>query len=182
MALKISPVKKILSVPQRRGVLAALLIALLPPSVIAQPAQLTQAAPWQIGQSVRPPPLELLDGTAVDWTSLQGKVVVLEFWASWCPFCARQNPLLDKFYRQHRTQGLEVITISLDKTKEAAVAYMKKSGYAFKAGMVTPQWDAIYQQRKGLPQLFAIDRKGRLATIEVREMMEEDIRDLAKLL
>lgn len=143
---------------------------------------MAQAETWRMGQPLNLPPLELLDGTAVDWKSLQGRVIVLEFWASWCPFCARQNPLLDQFYRQHRARGLEVITISLDKTKDAAVAYMKKSGYAFKAGMATPQWHAIYKQREGLPQLFAIDRKGRLAAIEVREMMEEDIRDLAKLL
>lgn len=162
--------------PHRRSALVALLAALIAPPSMAQ------TAPWQVGQSVSLPALELLDGTAVDWKSLHGKVIVLEFWAAWCPFCARQNPLLDKFYRNNREQGLEVITLSLDKTKEAALAYMKKGGYAFKAGMATAEWAAIYQQRKGLPQLFAIDRKGRLATIEVREMMEEDIRDLAKLL
>lgn len=161
---------------QRRSVLAAL------PAVLLAPATMAQAGPWQLGQPVRLPTLELLDGASVDWRSLQGKVIVIEFWAAWCPFCARQNPLLDRFYRTHRDRGLEVITISLDKTKEAALAYMKKGGYAFKAGMATPEWDAIYKQRNGLPQLFAIDRKGRLAAIEIREMMEEDIRELARLL
>lgn len=161
---------------QRRRTLAALLAALIAPRAMAQ------AGGWRVGQSVSLPALALFDGSSVDWKSLHGQVIVLEFWASWCPFCARQNPLLDRFYRQHQARGLEVITISVDKTKEAAVAYMKKNGYAFKAGMATPAWQAIYQQRQGLPQLFAIDRSGRLAAIEVREMMEEDIRDLARLL
>ncbi len=137
---------------------------------------------WELGQRVQLPPLELLDGSQVDWAALTGKVIVLEFWGSWCPFCARQNPLLDAFYKDNRSRGLEVITISLDKTRQGAIDYMKKGGYAFKAGMVTPQWNAIYKQRKGLPQLFVIDRQGKLAMIEVREVMEDDIRDIARFL
>jgi peroxiredoxin len=89
---------------------------------------------------------------------------------------------LDRFYREHQSLGLEVITISLDKTKDAALAYMKKGGYAFKAAMATEAWTAIYRQRQGLPQVFVIDRRGRIVAIEVREMMEEDIRELARFL
>lgn len=141
-----------------------------------------QSPLWKLGDAVQLPPLELLDGSMVDWSSYKGKVVVLEFWGSWCPFCARQNPLLDRLYKEHQSKGLEVITISLDKTKEAASAYMKKGGYAFRAGLATPPWHAIYRQRKGLPQLFVLDRSGRLVLAEVREMMEEDLRDIAKFL
>lgn len=137
---------------------------------------------WELGQRVQLPALELLDGSTVDWKALQGKVIVLEFWGSWCPFCARQNPLLDSFYKANRSRGLEVITISLDKTKQGAIDYMKKGGYAFKAGMTTPEWSAIYKQRKGLPQLFVIDRQGKLVLIEVREVMEDDIREIARFL
>lgn len=162
---------------QRRSLCLALAACeLLPGRAFAQ------TTAWKVGDRVSLPPLELLDGTRVEWAALAGKVVVLEFWGSWCPFCARQNPVLDKFYREHQSRGLEVITISLDKTKDAAVAYMKKGGYAFKAGMATQAWNDIYKQRKGLPQLFVIDRRGQLVMIEVREMMEEDIRDIAKFL
>ena len=137
---------------------------------------------WKVGDSPSLPPLELLDGTGVNWQALRGRVVVLEFWGSWCPFCARQNPLLDQFYRAHRGRGLEVITISLDKTREAALTYVQKGGYTFKVAMSTPQWNLIAQQRRGLPQLFVLDRQGRLVMIEVREMLEEDIREIAKFL
>lgn len=141
-----------------------------------------QSYSWKIGDRPNLPALDLLDGSAVDWSQFKGRVLVLEFWASWCPFCARQNPLLDRFYREHKARGLEVITVSVDKTRQAAIDYMKKGGYAFKAGMATPAWNAIYSQRKGLPQLFVIDRSGKLAAIEVREMMEEDIREIARFL
>lgn len=167
----------------RRLLLAVGLASVAPWLAAQQSTPLLISAPMQkLGEPVALPPLALLDGSAVDWQALKGKVIVLEFWGSWCPFCARQNPTLDKFYRDHRSRGLEVITISLDKTKEAAISYMQKGGYAFKAGMATPAWTDIYKRRKGLPQLFVIDRSGRLAMVEVREMMEEDIRDIAKLL
>ena len=159
----------------RRATLVAGLSLALPLPVMSQKV-------WKVGDRVSLPPLELFDGQSVDWATLSGKVVVLEFWGTWCPFCARQNPILDKFYRDHQAKGLEVITISLDKTKDAASAYMKKGGYAFKAGMATPAWQAIYKQRRGLPQLMVIDRSGKLVMIEVREMLEDDIRDIAKFL
>ena len=160
----------------RRQATASLILAALCPAAIAQ------KIPLAIGQQFQPPALNLLDGTPVDWQRLQGNLLIVEFWASWCPFCARQNPLLDRFYREHQSRGLEVVTISLDKTKEAAVGYMKKGGYAFKAAMTTEAWTAIYRQRQGLPQVFVIDRRGRIVAIEVREMMEEDIRELARFL
>jgi thiol-disulfide isomerase/thioredoxin len=164
---------------KRRVVLKAALAAFCLPAL---GGKASAQARWEIGQQIQLPPLELLDGATVDWAALKGKVIVIEFWGSWCPFCARQNPLLDVFYKENRHRGLEVITISLDKTKQSAIDYMKKGGYAFKAGMTTPQWSAIYKQRKGLPQLFVIDRQGRLAMIEVREVMEDDIRDIARFL
>ena len=160
----------------RRRAIASLVLAALCPAAIAQ------KIPLAVGQQFQPPALTLLDGSPVDWQRLQGNLLVVEFWASWCPFCARQNPLLDRFYREHQSRGLEVITISLDKSKDAAVAYMKKGGYAFKAAMATEAWTAIYRQRQGLPQVFVIDRRGRIVAIEVREMMEEDIRELARFL
>jgi thiol-disulfide isomerase/thioredoxin len=152
-----------------------MLAALCPPSI-------AQKIPFAIGQRFQPPALTLLDGTPVDWRGLQGNLLIIEFWASWCPFCARQNPLLDRFYREHQSRGLDVITISLDKTKDTAVAYMKKGGFAFKAAMATEAWAAIYRQRQGLPQVFVIDRRSRIVAIEVREMMEEDIREFARFL
>jgi thiol-disulfide isomerase/thioredoxin len=160
----------------RRQAIASLILAMLCPAAVAQ------KIPLAIGQQFQPPALTLLDGAPVDWPRLQGNLLILEFWASWCPFCARQNPLLDRFYREYKSRGLEVITISLDKTKDAAVGYMKKGGYAFKAAMANEAWTAIYRQRQGLPQVFVIDRRNQIVAIEVREMMEEDIRELARFL
>ncbi len=166
---------------KRRASTVALLCSSVLGFLIPGPTQ-AQALNWKIGDRITLPPLELLNGSPVDWNDFKGKVLVIELWASWCPFCARQNPVLDRFYRENRSRGLEVVTVSVDRTKQAAVDYMKKGGYAFYAGMASAAWHELYKERRGLPQLFVIDRSGRLVAIEVRELMEEDIREIAKYL
>jgi len=137
---------------------------------------------WTVGARVDFPPLTRLDGSDVNWQSYKGKVLIIEFWASWCPFCARQNPILDRFYRAHKSRGVAVVTLSTDKNPEVARQYIRRHGYEFECGMLTPAWDAIYRQRKGLPQLYVFDRDGKLRQIELREMMDEDIEELASFL
>ena len=137
---------------------------------------------WDKGDVVALPPLTLLDGRRLDPATLRGKVVVLEFWASWCPFCARQNRHIEALYRAHRSRGLEVLAISIDKTQKAAADYLKSRGYTFLAAMQNPGYERIFRLRRGLPQTYVIDREGRLALVEMGEMFEEDIRDIAKLL
>ena len=82
----------------RRATVVAALSLALPLPVMSQ-------AIWKVGDRVSLPPLDLLDGQSVDWAKLSGKVIVLEFWGTWCPFCARQNPVLDQFYRDYQSKG-----------------------------------------------------------------------------
>ena len=135
---------------------------------------------WNQGETVVLPPLTLLDGTALDLAAMRGKLVVLEFWASWCPFCAKQNPLIEALYVEHRARGLHVVGVSIDKTRKAADDYVRRHRYSFKAGMVNPAYAAIYHLRKGLPQTYVIGRDGRLAQFDMGEMFEEDIRAIAR--
>ena len=143
-------------------------------------AQHAAGRSWQLGERVQSPPLQRLDGSWVDWDTYRGRVLLVQFWASWCPFCARQNALLDPFVREHRHRGMAMMGISIDTTAEAARAYLSKHGYGFESGMVTPAWQAIFRQRKGLPQLFVFARDGRLVQIELGEMLEEEVAELAR--
>lgn len=159
--------------PLRRAVLAAL-------AGLAWSG--TARAEWARGDAVTLPPLTLLDGTRFDPGTLKGKVVVLEFWASWCPFCARQNPHIEALHRAWQARGLEVLAVSIDKTAQAAADYMKQHGYTFRAGLATPEYLRIFRMRRALPQVYVIGRDGRIARIEQGEMFEEDVRDLAAFL
>lgn len=137
---------------------------------------------WNLGEKADFPSLKRLDGSDVNWAAYRAKVLLIEFWATWCPFCARQNPLLDRLYRANRHRGLAAVTLSIDKNPETVLQYMVKHGYQFECGMLTPAWDSIYRHRKGLPQLYVFDRAGILRQIELREMLEEDIEDLVRYL
>ena len=136
----------------------------------------------EIGKPAQLPKLELLNGRPWQLDDHRGKVVILEFWHSRCPFCMKQNPLLDAFFQEHRSKGLEVVTVTIDKKKSDAENYMQDHGYQFGAGLADETWHAIYKSRKGLPQLFVIDRKGILQAIELGEMFPDELAELTRFL
>lgn len=134
------------------------------------------------GTPVALPDAVALDGAPLPATRWKGKVVVIELWASWCPFCARQNPLLDALHRRHASQGLEVLALSIDRRPEDASKYLRERGYAFNAAMFDARWRAVLGQSKAIPFVWVVARDGRLAYTEAREMFPEDVEGLARFL
>ena len=122
----------------------------------------------------------LLDGRTLPASALAGRVVVVEIWASWCPFCAKQNPLLQQLHDAHGGRGLEFLTFSIDREPAQARAYMAKHKYTFAAAMATPQSDRWFGPREGLPELYVVDRDGRIVFREAKEMFPEDVQALAR--
>ena len=137
-------------------------------------------APPPLGSRIEVPSVTLLDGTVLPPQYWVGKVLVVELWASWCPFCARQNPHVDALHRANRDRGLEVLALSIDRDPEAARRYMAERGYAFHAAMFDERWQAAIGRPKGLPIVWVIDRDSRLAKIEIGEMFPEDIAELGQ--
>lgn len=133
-----------------------------------------------IGARVALPATRLLDGRDLPPSYWRGKVLVIELWASWCPFCKRQNPHLDRLHRAHAASGLEVLALSIDRRPEDAQQYMREHGYAFHAAMFDPQWQAAIGRPKGLPIVWVIGRDSRLRQLEIGEMFPEDIEELAR--
>lgn len=114
-------------------------------------------------QISEPAPLldtELVGGGALKAKELEGKVVLVVFWATWCPACARELPELQSFYSAYREKGFEILALSLDKKAADVADYWNKKGYTFpvamRAGSVREAWGTI----RFTPQLVLIDRKG----------------------
>nr|WP_254599859.1 TlpA disulfide reductase family protein [Cupriavidus gilardii] len=152
-------------------------------STIVSAIALTLATPaiaLEVGDTVRLPAVQLLDGRTVPPEHWAGKPLVVQIWASWCPFCALQNPRLQKLYDSTRGTPLQVLTISIDKDQKDAVGYLRQRGYTFPAAMDTPALRAAIGPRKGLPELYVIDAKGKVVQKEVGEMLEEEVAALAK--
>jgi len=108
--------------------------------------------------------LRSLDGEPVSLSSLRGKVVILDFWASWCSPCRFSMSALHALWQKYRDRGVVMIGVSLDRSESAAVDYLKANGYTD----LTALWESLYASQAvaqkygviGIPHTFVIDRNG----------------------
>jgi thiol-disulfide isomerase/thioredoxin len=122
----------------------------------------------------------LVDGRVLRAAELAGRTVVVEFWATWCPFCAAQNPHIQKLHAQHGAKALVVLTFAIDRDVAAVRRYMAERNYTFAVAMAGPQSDAWFGRRKALPEVFVVDASGRIVFKELGEMFAEDVAALAR--
>lgn len=118
----------------------------------------------------------------LDWASRKGKVLYVDFWASWCVPCAHSLPFMDQLQADLGAKGLEVIAISLDENRDDAVAFIKnhpvKITLAYDPAAKCPEQFAV----QGMPQSFVIDRKGniRSAHLGFKKSDQAELRQLVE--
>lgn len=113
-----------------------------------------------IGTPLRLPDTQLLDGKLLRASDLAGKVVLVKFWATWCPICVAEMPALQRFYAAHRGRGFEALALSLDFAAPEVELFWDGSGYTFASGMNTPAHKEVFGQIFGTPTFFLLDRQG----------------------
>ena len=101
-----------------------------------------------------------LAGRGVNIASLKGKVVLVDFWASWCAPCREELPVLDSLYKKYRARGFEVVGVNQDESADSAKKFLSSRPLAFRVvhdrgGLVANR----YEPAK-MPSSFLIDRKG----------------------
>lgn len=101
----------------------------------------------------------------VDPAALAGKVVYLDFWASWCGPCAQSFPILDKMHLDLKDQGLEIVAINLDEEVRDAEGFLTKYPVQFTIGSDPDSRCARLYQVRGMPTSYLIDRAGRIRDI-----------------
>ena len=104
----------------------------------------------------------LPDGRALSSDSLRGKVVLVNFWATWCPYCRKEKPVIDNFWKAHRAQGFEVVSISVDDPPEKIAAWMQDKDYAFMAAPTNASVTAAFGNVASVPTSFIVDTEGRI--------------------
>ena len=82
-----------------------------------------------------------LDGKDVKLSELKGKPVIVDFWATWCPPCWREMPILDEFARKLKDQGLVVVCVSVDRDLEAVKKFVQDGNLALTVWWVNPAGD-----------------------------------------
>ena len=119
-----------------------------------------------------------LSGKSISLSDYKGKVLFLNFWATWCPPCRAEIPDFVEAYGEQKAKGLEILGISLDsKGKEAIVAFVDK--YKINYPVVLETKDTTeklvddYQPGQFIPTTIVIDKQGRIRNKQVGQMSKE---------
>ena len=131
----------------------------------------------------KPLPIEFtaMDGRKVNLTTLSNKVVLVDFWGTWCPVCVKEMPELTKLYARYHAKGFEIVGIDFDNDANQVQRFMKEQGMTwpqYVGGRETNRFSAQYALNC-FPVAWLADRKGILRDIHGRTDMEAKI---AKLL
>ncbi len=129
---------------------------------------------------------ELLSGGEVDWNSYRGKVVLVDFWATWCGPCRAEVPNILAMYEAYHDKGFEVLGVSLDKTPEAAKKYVAEHKLP---------WDSLFPKNEedrfwnhplarhygigGIPTAILVDKEGKVVHMNARDVnLREELQRL----
>lgn len=127
-----------------------------------------------------------LDGAAFDLTAERGKVVLVDFWASWCEPCRRELPVLEQLHKQHAAAGLVVVGVSVDEQRSDAEAFLKEQ--------IQVSFPIVFDADRSLgktwsppkmPTVYLVDRDGKIARIfegEKPGQLDELKSEVARLL
>jgi thiol:disulfide interchange protein DsbD len=128
--------------------------------------------------------LNLLDGSTLSLESLRGKVVLVDFWATWCVPCISEIPMFNQFHADYESQGFEMIAISLDEEGAVKVRpFLKRYPMRYTQVVGDQQVaDAFKVGDSSLPVAFLIDKQGRIRSKHVgvtpKEVFESEIKQL----
>ena len=137
-------------------------------------------SPGEVGSAIAWRDVQLIDGRTLKAADLNGSAVIVQIWASWCPFCAAQNPHVQKLHDAYSSRGLKVLAFSIDQTEQAAREYVAKHGYTFNVAMRSDEVDRWFGRNRTLPETYVVDAKGEVVFVHRGEMFPEDIAALSR--
>lgn len=182
--------------PIVRGALAAVLLAALgagafflrsggssggsapPPgtAVADAPGPLDRNVP-AVGQPAPDFALRDVNGNVVRLSDLRGKVVWVNFWATWCVPCKQELPDIQAVYDEKKAQGLEVLEVNTQESPDLALPYFEERSLT--VPLLLDTRGGVYEQYKltGLPDSFFIDRDGKVAALYFGQLSPQKMRE-----
>jgi cytochrome c biogenesis protein CcmG/thiol:disulfide interchange protein DsbE len=157
---------------QLAAALSAFAVVLVAAAACASPTAATTA------QAVPAPDFSVqdLDGQTRTLASYSGKVLIVNFWATWCPPCRREIPDFIAAYKEHRDEGLEIIGLSVDETSgPALLEWVKKQGINYPIALATPEIVRAFEPGDFIPATIIVDRKGQIRFRQAELMTKETL-------
>ena len=112
--------------------------------------------------------LKTKDGKEVSLSSFRGKYVLIDFWASWCQPCRRENPNSLKAYNKYKNKGFEILGVSLDKDRNAWIKAVKDDGMSW-IQVIDPDGEvANLYGVNSIPSTFLLNKKGEIVAKNLR--------------
>lgn len=151
----------------RWGVIAAWVLVLGLLAVLGVGLIRTNEGPITVGSKVPDLTLTTFDGNQIALSDLEGQVVVLNFWASWCKPCEQEANELEQAHQLYQDQGVVFLGVDYVDTEPEALAYLEKFNISYPNG---PDLGTRISQAfriRGVPETYLIGRDGRLAAIKI---------------
>ena len=153
------------------------------PGIIFAAVLITCSSGIVWGQQIKASEFELRDvnGRTVRLSDYQGKVILINFWATWCPPCRAEMPDLVRLQREHRQKGLQIIGITYPPERKDRVRRFARSlkvNYPIILG--TRQLKARFSSDETLPLTIVIDRDGKVSNILVGILLREEFDEKIK--
>jgi thiol-disulfide isomerase/thioredoxin len=104
----------------------------------------------------------LLDGTPYGTDTAKGKVLLVNFWATWCGPCREEMPAIEAYYQAHKAQGLEVLALSVDELADEAKVREAAQPFAFRVALQKKAQLVGFTRIWRMPVSAVIDRQGRI--------------------
>jgi len=144
--------------PVKPPILAVISIAVLLAAYTSPAAEPKPVAPNWLLSDINGKPISLAD--------FKGKVVILDFWATWCPPCRKEIPGLVTLQRKYQDKGLVIIGVSLDQQGPSVVKpFMRELGMNYRVAMGDEKIVSDYGGIEAIPTTFIIDRQGKVVTV-----------------
>ncbi|MEW6712461.1 MAG: TlpA disulfide reductase family protein, partial [Candidatus Riflebacteria bacterium] len=131
-----------------------------------------------------PEGMKTTDGKDLSLERFKGKVLLVDFWATWCPPCRAEVPNIVKAYKEYNPKGFEIVGISFDESREKFDEYIKENAMPWPQYFDGKGWQNEVGPTYGIqsiPAMYLLDKEGKVVTSDLRgEKLEAELAKLLK--